>query len=110
MVRSAERLTPGACRATPSAGRLTPQVGRAISSSIGGFARSSFGLSDALLDALIPVSPVLRAPGPRFLREGIIAQSAPPPGHACALLGEVTGDPAKGGILLPMARGDMGGI
>src|SRR5215211_7196329 len=104
MDRSAELRIPGACRATPSAGRFTPQVGRAISSSVGGFARSSFALSDALLVALIPVSPVLRAPGPRFLREGIIAQSAPPPGHACALLGELTGDPSKRGILSPMTR------
>ena len=109
MDRSAGRRTPGACRATPSAGRFTPQVGRAISS-IGRFTRSSFALSDALLVALIPVSPVLRAPGPRFLREGIIAQSAPPPGHACALLGEVSGDPSKRGILSPMTREVMGDI
>jgi hypothetical protein len=109
MDRSAGRRTPGACRATPSAGRFTPQVGRAISS-IGRFTRSSFALSDALLVALILVSPVLRAPGPRFLREGIIAQAWPGGGVDYALLGEVTGDPAKGSILLPMAREDMGGI
>src|SRR5215211_5265704 len=109
MVRSAVLRTPGACRATPSAGRLTPQVGRAISS-IGGFARSSFALSDALLVALIQVSPVLRPPGPRSIREGIIAQAWPGGGVDYALLGKVSGDPAKGGILLPMAREDIGGI